>query len=79
MSGRKAKKRITSNTKTIRTTVPITLLQIRDKYKKKICNNIKDKHKGSLSNKIVFELILKCIKDIPEKEIINKIPKKYLK
>lgn len=80
MKGRSAKKRITlSKEQLIQKKVPVSIIKIKDVYKRKVKSNLKDKHKDSLSDKVIFQIIAKCLKDIPEEEYINKIPKKYLR
>jgi len=75
MSGKKAKKKIPKTEKTVRKAVPVSLIKIKDVFKSNILDNIKDKHKKSLCDVVVLEIMMKCLKDIPEKEYI----KKYLK
>lgn len=74
---RKRCKKLPSSGKTIRKVIPVSLITIKDKYKKHLERNIKEKYK--LTDKVVFEIIMKVIKDIPEKEFTKKVPKKYLK
>lgn len=75
------KKRIPAREKTVRKTVPTSLIKITDKYKKDIQSNLKPKHRDCLSDKVVLEIIMKSINDMPDQELLKialkKIPKKY--
>lgn len=80
---KKATRRIPSRSKSVRKLVPVTLLEVTDKYKREIQKNLKDKHKDALTDKVVLEIVLKSLNDMPDKklvEVIDKnIPKKYRK
>lgn len=65
--------------KTIRKTVPISIIKITDVYKSKLQNRVKDKHKNSITDKVIFQIIHRNLQDIPDKDFFDKIPKKYLK
>jgi len=77
------RKRIPSRSKSVRKVVPIDLIKVTDKYKKKIQENLKEKNRDSLSDKVVIEILMKSINEMPEKEllkiVLKKIPKKYRK
>ena len=75
----RAKKRIISNGATIRKVIPVSIVKVKDVYGKKIKNNLKDKYADSLTDKVIFEVMVKCLKDIDEKDFIKHIPKKYIK
>lgn len=77
------KKRIPSKDKTIRKTIPISVVSITDKYKSDIKENLKDKHKDCLTDKVVLEIMMKSLNEMSDKEflkvVMKKIPKKYKK
>ena len=76
-------KRIPSKEKTVRKTVPQSLISITDRYKTEIRKELKPKFQDSLTDKVVLEIILRGINNLPPKEILkvslSKIPKKYRK
>lgn len=74
-----AKKRIPCRQKTIRRVVPISIIKITDIYKSKLKKRVKDKHKNSISDRVVLEIFLKAAQEIDDKKFFDKVPKKYLK